>query len=231
MFDIERQNVYVPESGILFDVAGKIASRGIEIAGAVNPFGGLKLWGNAAIIRSRFVDFDFIDGNGIPESYSGNTPPNVPSFVANAGASYRFDTAWPFELGASLRHVGDRFNFQDNFVTMNAYTLFDAYAFVDIPKTVFTASKKPASRSASRTLPTSSTPSGAIPATPTRSSSAPRAATRSRRRSSGERMEVFRTSAIVEKNFLDILPSVENPHELPAAHFSAIKYHLRGGGE
>lgn len=136
-FDIERKNVYVPESGILFDVAGKIKSKGVEISGAVNPFGGLKLWGNAAIVQSRFAQFDYTDGNGNPASYSGNTPPNVPSFVANAGASYRFETAWPFELGASMRHVGDRFNFQDNFITMNAYTLFDAYAFVDIPKSVF----------------------------------------------------------------------------------------------
>lgn len=136
-FDIERDNVYVPESGLLFDLAGKIRSKGVEIAGAVNPFGGLRLWGNAAIVRSRFVNFDYIDGNGNPGSYSGMTPPNVPSFVANAGASYRFDTAWPFELGGSVRHVGDRFNFQDNFVTMNQYTLFDAYAFVDVPKTVF----------------------------------------------------------------------------------------------
>jgi iron complex outermembrane receptor protein len=137
-FDIERKNVYVPESGNLFNVAGKIRSQGVEIAGAVNPFGGLRLWGNAAIVRSRFVDFDYIDSNtGNPASYSGMTPPNVPSFVANAGASYRFDTAWPFELGASVRHVGDRFNYQDNLVTMNQYTLFDAYAFVDVPKSVF----------------------------------------------------------------------------------------------
>ena len=110
---------------------------GFEVAGAVNPFGGLRLWGNAAIVKSRFVNFDYFDGNGDAQSYSGKTPPNVPSFVANAGASYRFETAWPVELGAVVRHVGDRFNFQDNFVTMNAYTLYDAYAFVDIPKSVF----------------------------------------------------------------------------------------------
>jgi iron complex outermembrane receptor protein len=67
------------------------------------------------------------------------TPPNVPSFVANAGASYRFETAWPVEIGASLRHVGDRFNFQDNLVTMDRYTTVDAYAFVDIPKSVFSS--------------------------------------------------------------------------------------------
>jgi iron complex outermembrane receptor protein len=65
------------------------------------------------------------------------TPPNVPSLVANAGASYRFETALPVEIGASMRHVGDRFNFQDNLVTMNAYTTYDVYAFVEIPKSVF----------------------------------------------------------------------------------------------
>ena len=65
------------------------------------------------------------------------TPPNVPNFVTNAGASYRFQTTWPVEIGASVRHVGDRFNFQDNLVTMNAYTIFDAFAFVDVPKSYF----------------------------------------------------------------------------------------------
>jgi iron complex outermembrane receptor protein len=138
-FNIERKNVYVPESGQLFNIAGKIASKGVEAAAAVNPIEGLKLWGNVAFVQSRFVNFDFIDDNGNPGSYSGNTPPNVPSFVANAGASYRFATAWPVELGASVRHVGDRFNFQDNLVTMNAYTIADAYLFVDLPKSVFRA--------------------------------------------------------------------------------------------
>jgi iron complex outermembrane receptor protein len=139
VFDIERRNVYVPESGQIFNVAGKIASKGVELAGAINPFGGLKLWGNVSFLHTRFVDFSFVDDSGVFQSYSGNTPPNVPSFIANAGASYRFATAWPLELGVSLRHVGDRFNFQDNLVVMDAYTVADAYAFVDIPKTVFSS--------------------------------------------------------------------------------------------
>lgn len=139
VFDIERRNVYVPESGQIFNVAGKIASKGVELAGAVNPFGGLKLWGNVSFLHTRFVDFNFVDDNGVFQSYSGNTPPDVPSFIANAGASYRFTTAWPLELGVSLRHVGDRFNFQDNLVVMDAYTVADAYAFVDIPKSVFSS--------------------------------------------------------------------------------------------
>jgi iron complex outermembrane receptor protein len=86
-FDIERKNVYVPESGILFNVAGKMASKGVEIAAAVNPVAGLKLWGNVAFVQSRFIDFTYVDGNGVFQSYSGKTPPNVPNFIANAGAS------------------------------------------------------------------------------------------------------------------------------------------------
>jgi iron complex outermembrane receptor protein len=141
-FDIERDNVYVPESGIVFNVAGKIASKGVEIAAAANPIGGFKLWGNVAFVQSRFVDFSYVDDTGVLQSYSGNTPPNVPNFIANAGASYRFDTALPIEIGASMRHVGNRFNYQDNMVTMDAYTTFDAYAFVDIPKSYFTGVEK-----------------------------------------------------------------------------------------
>ena len=136
-FDIERKNVYVPESGIEFNVAGKIASRGFEVAAAVNPIEGLKLWGNVAFVQSHFVDFSYVDDNGVFQSYSGKTPPNTPNFVANAGASYRFATAWPVEIGGAVRHVGDRFNFQDNLVTMDNYTTLDIYAFVDIPKAVF----------------------------------------------------------------------------------------------
>jgi iron complex outermembrane receptor protein len=64
--------------------------------------------------------------------FTGKTPPNVPRFVFNAGTSYRFPTRWPVEVGGTVRHVGDRFNNDDNLLIMNAYTLFDAFAFVDV---------------------------------------------------------------------------------------------------
>ena len=59
--------------------------------------------------------------------------------VANAGTSYHFATAWPVEVGLTGRHVGDRYNTDANSVTLNAYTVADVYAFVDIPKSVFSA--------------------------------------------------------------------------------------------
>jgi iron complex outermembrane receptor protein len=138
-FDIERRNVYSAKGGQQVEIAGKVRSKGIELAGAVNPFGGLKLWGNLAFVHAYYANFDFIDGNGVPQSFTGKTPPNVPRFVGNAGAGYRFATPWPVEVGASARHVGNRFNFDDNLVIMNAYTIGDAYVFVDIPKSVFQA--------------------------------------------------------------------------------------------
>ena len=58
--------------------------------------------------------------------------------VANAGASYRFQMPMPTEIGTLVRHVGDRFNSDANSVKLLAYTVSDAYAFVDIQKTRLT---------------------------------------------------------------------------------------------
>ena len=133
-FDIERKNVYAAAGGMTLNIAGREKSRGVEIAAAVRPTEAWKLWGNFAFVEARYADYTFAGG-----SFSGNTPPNVPRVVANAGASYRFATALPVELGASVRHVGSRFNADANTVTLDAYTVADAFVFVDIPKSVFNA--------------------------------------------------------------------------------------------
>lgn len=134
LFDIGRQNVYAAAGGMTLNIAGQENSKGVEIAGAIRPTTAWKFWGNFAFVNARYADYNFVGG-----SFSGNTPPNVPSVVANAGASYRFDTKLPVELGMSARYVGDRYNSDANTVIMNAYTVADAYAFVDIPKYFFPA--------------------------------------------------------------------------------------------
>jgi iron complex outermembrane receptor protein len=126
-YDITRRNVYVQVDPTTFALAGEIATKGVEIAGAVRPIEGWKLWGNVALTEARYVNFDF-------EGFTGNTPSNVAPVIINAGASYRFEHwRWPLEFGASVRHVGNRYLFEDNATTMDAYTTADAYAFVDIP--------------------------------------------------------------------------------------------------
>jgi iron complex outermembrane recepter protein len=128
-YDITRRNVYVPITDTTFALAGEIATKGIELAGAVRPIDGWKLWGNVALTQAKYEDFDSVNGD-----WTGNTPSNVAPVIINAGASYRFQHwQWPVEIGASVRHVGNRYLFEDNATTMDAYTTADAYAFVDIP--------------------------------------------------------------------------------------------------
>jgi iron complex outermembrane receptor protein len=135
-FDIERDNVYQSKSGHRVAVAAKVHAKGIELAGAWRPTDEWKLFANAAFVESKYENFVEVivqdDGTQTQNVFSGKTPPNVPRFVFNAGTSYRFPTRWPVEVGGVVRHVGDRFNNDDNLLIMNAYTLFDAFAFVDV---------------------------------------------------------------------------------------------------
>ncbi len=124
-YDIRQRNVFVPVNTTTTDVAGEVKSQGVEVAAAVRPWDGWKLWGNAAYTHARFANFDV---------WSGNAPPNVAPLIVNAGASYRFNRwRWPVELGGTLRHVGNRFLEPDDLTTLDAYTTADVYAFVDIP--------------------------------------------------------------------------------------------------
>jgi len=124
-YDIKQRNVLVSVNTTTVDVAGERDSKGVELAAAVRPIDGLKLWGNAAFTHARFASFDV---------WTGNTPPNVAPLIWNTGASYRFyHWPWPVEFGGSVRYVGNRFLFPDDATTLLAYTTADVYTFVDIP--------------------------------------------------------------------------------------------------
>jgi iron complex outermembrane recepter protein len=130
-YDILRNNVYVAISDTESALAGAIRTKGLELSAAVSPIENVKLWGNVAVTQSRYENGFFLDGLDV----SGNTPSNVAPVIINAGASYRFnDWRWPVEIGGSVRHVGNRYLFEDDLTTMDAYTTADIYAFVDIAK-------------------------------------------------------------------------------------------------
>jgi iron complex outermembrane recepter protein len=129
LYDIERDNVYQSKSGHRVAVAATQHAKGVEFAAAIRPTDEWKIFGNVALVSSKYENFIDQDTG---QDFSGKTPPNVPRFVFNAGTSYRFPTRWPVEVGGTVRHVGDRFNNDDNLLIMNAYTLFDAFAFVDV---------------------------------------------------------------------------------------------------
>jgi iron complex outermembrane recepter protein len=129
LYDIARQNVYVQVNDTQSTLAGEVLSKGVELAAAVKPVDNVKIWGNVAVTSAHYGNFNF-DGS----SWTGNTPSNVAPLIINAGASYRFnDWRWPVEIGGSVRHVGNRYLFEDDATTMLAYTTADVYAFVDIP--------------------------------------------------------------------------------------------------
>ncbi|MBR0796338.1 TonB-dependent receptor [Bradyrhizobium jicamae] len=124
-YDIVRNNVYVALTNAVSTLAGEVHTKGIELSAAVRPIDNVKIWGNVALTQSRYGDFDV---------WTGNTPSNVAPIVINAGASYRFnDWRWPVEIGGSVRHVGQRYLFEDDLTAMLPYTTADLYAFVDIP--------------------------------------------------------------------------------------------------
>jgi iron complex outermembrane receptor protein len=129
LYDIARQNVYVQVNDTTSTLAGEIRSKGVEFAAAVKPVENVKIWGNVAVTSAHYGNFDF-DGS----SWTGNTPSNVAPLIINAGVSYRFDNwRWPVEIGGAIRHVGNRYLFEDDATTMLAYTTADVYAFVDVP--------------------------------------------------------------------------------------------------
>jgi iron complex outermembrane receptor protein len=132
-YNITRNNVYVFLTNAVATLAGEVDTKGVEMAAAVRPIEGWKLWGNLAFTQARYKDFDV---------YTGNTPSNVAPLIANAGISYRWDhLRWPVEIGGSARYIGRRFVFEDDATTMDPYVTADLYTFVDIPGRDFDAPK------------------------------------------------------------------------------------------
>ena len=138
IFDILRKNVYAAQGGQSLALAGEVKTQGVELAAAVRPVKEMRLWGNIAYVDAYYDHFQFKSGTTVA-SFTGNAPPNVPGVVINGGASYRFATPWPVEMGVSVRHVGDRYNTDSNAVTMLAYTTADAYMLVDIPRSALSS--------------------------------------------------------------------------------------------
>jgi iron complex outermembrane recepter protein len=134
VFEIERKNVYAAAGGRELNIAGKQISKGVEVAAAVRPLPGWTVFANLAYVEAHYEDYVFAGG-----SFSGNTPPNVPRLVVNAGTSYRLPTWLPVEVGAIVRHVSDRFTSDLNDVKMLAYTVVDAYTFVDLDRSLLPA--------------------------------------------------------------------------------------------
>lgn len=128
-FDIERSNILLLMTHDSVSNAGIQTGKGVELAITAQPSVHWRLGGNLAYNHARYQDFvdpDF----GI--NASGNTPPNVPEFVANAWMSLSDVAGLELEVGGGLRYVSERYtNFQNSAKLLNYLTanLFAAYGF------------------------------------------------------------------------------------------------------
>ena len=120
-FDIERDDVLEQFARDSATTIGGIASRGFELSAAANPSEGARIGANLAITDAVFApSANFVQ-------FAGNTPPNVPTVLTNLWGSYRGSGAAPVEVGGVVRIVGDRQANNANTISLNGYTLADAW--------------------------------------------------------------------------------------------------------
>lgn len=87
------------------------------------------MYGNVTFLSAKFDEFAELVG-GAPVSRNGNRPFEVPQAVGNWWTIYRVPTPMPFDLGAAMRYVGDRYNDAANTIRLKAYVTADAWITV-----------------------------------------------------------------------------------------------------
>ena len=129
VYDILKSNLRTSQivNGVrVAQLVGQQKSRGAELAVAYAPTRAWSLEAGAAYTDAAFGTFTENQGaNGIFVR-TGNTPPNVPTWVVNAFASYT--TPFGLLLSGGGRYVGARFANNANLISVPGYTALDAAA-------------------------------------------------------------------------------------------------------
>lgn len=126
VYDIKRSDILtqINNLGDLSNI-GEQKSRGLELSGNYRPVDPWTISVNLAYTDASygsFVDPDF----GVDAT--GNTPANVPEWVANFWTNYTDIGGSPLELGGAVRFVGDREGDSGNTLHLDSYVLVDLHA-------------------------------------------------------------------------------------------------------
>ncbi len=129
LFQIERDNIAIPDDNGITQQAGDQRARGVELELAAETRDGLRLFLAYAYTDSeltRFTEFvvDPFTGAGTAFDRSGNRSAFSPEHLANAWASRRLGRRWT--VGGGLRWVGEQFIAEDNVTRLDGYLLLDA---------------------------------------------------------------------------------------------------------
>ncbi|WDE09674.1 TonB-dependent receptor [Thalassomonas haliotis] len=131
IYKTKRENILLLVSHDSVGNSGSQVAKGMEFAVSARLSQNCRVGGNFAYTRAKYQDYldpDF----GVDAS--GNTPPNVPKWVANAWFSVNHIAGQPLELGGGVRYIGKRHTNFENTVTLQDYVVVNAFAAYTLDK-------------------------------------------------------------------------------------------------
>lgn len=129
VYDIKRRNILTLVGTDTLSNIGSQTSRGFELSGQLKVTGNWTLIASGAYVDAKYGDF--VDPNyGIDAT--GNTPANVPRWVANFWTTVRNVGGLPLELGGGVKYVGERTGNSANTLTLKPYATGIVYATYEL---------------------------------------------------------------------------------------------------
>ncbi len=130
-YELERDNIAIPDDNGFTQQAGDQRSRGVELEIAARPGRGWRAlfnyaYNDAELTRfSELVQLPFPPGFAVFDR-SGNRPAFAPEQLAGFWLSRRFAGGW--HVGGGGRWVGEQFIAEDNATELGSYLLLDLSA-------------------------------------------------------------------------------------------------------
>ncbi len=130
-YELERDNIAIPDDNGFTQQAGDQRSRGIELELAASPGRGWRTLFNYAYNDAELTRFSELVRLPLPPGFavfdrSGNRPAFAPEHLAGFWLSRRFASGW--NVGGGGRWVGEQFIAEDNAARLGSYALLDATA-------------------------------------------------------------------------------------------------------
>jgi TonB-dependent siderophore receptor len=133
LYELERENVAIPDLTGVNAQAGTQRSRGAELEIAAEPVRGLRTFFSYAYTDAELTRFSEIVQTGFNSfaifDRSGNRPSFAPEHIANLWVSKRFGK---LGLGAGGRYLSEQFIAEDNAFELDSTATLDASLFYDL---------------------------------------------------------------------------------------------------
>jgi TonB-dependent siderophore receptor len=145
LFQIERENIAIPDDNGFTQQAGDQRARGVELEAAADLGPGLDAVFSYAYTDSELTEFRELIRLPFPPFFavldrSGNRSAFAPEHLANLWVSKRLGTGWTLAGGA--RYVGDQAIAEDNVTEIDGYLLLDAAVSYQLGSYRFTLNLK-----------------------------------------------------------------------------------------